>query len=71
MGKNKKITATGTVVDNLPSTNFKVELDNGHTLDAYLSGKMRQNYIKVVQGDEVEVEMSPYDLSKGRITKRL
>jgi translation initiation factor IF-1 len=61
----------GTVVEALPNTNFRVELENGHTVLAYLSGKMRKNYIRVYLGDKVRVEMSPYDLTRGRITYRL
>jgi len=60
----------GTVVEALPGTQFKVELENGHTILAYLSGKMRKYYIRVLLGDNVTVEMSPYDLSRGRITFR-
>ncbi|HNS51355.1 MAG TPA: translation initiation factor IF-1 [Anaerolineae bacterium] len=65
-----KIEAQGTVVDCLPGTQFTVELDNGHQILAYLSGKMRRYYIRVLLGDRVLVELSPYDLSKGRITYR-
>jgi translation initiation factor IF-1 len=61
----------GVVADVYPNTTFKVVCDNGHELIAYLSGKMRKFYIKVMQGDRVLVEISPYDLTKGRITKRL
>lgn len=61
----------GTVVEALPNTNFRVELENGHTVLAYLSGKMRKNYIRVYLGDKVRVEMSPYDLTRGRITYRM
>ena len=60
----------GTVVEALPGTQFNVELENGHTILAYLSGKMRKYYIRVLLGDNVTVEMSPYDLSRGRITFR-
>ena len=61
----------GTVIEALPNTNFMVELENGHKVLAHLSGKMRQRYIRVVPGDTVRVELSPYDLTRGRITYRL
>lgn len=61
----------GKVVESLPNTQFKVELENGHNIIAHISGKMRKNYIRLVPGDKVEVELTPYDLSKGRITFRL
>ena len=61
----------GVVVETLPSAMFRVELENGHTIIAHVSGKMRKHYIKLVPGDKVEVEMTPYDLSKGRISFRL
>jgi translation initiation factor IF-1 len=60
----------GTVVEALPATQFRVELDNGHEVLAYLSGKMRRYYIRILLGDRVKVEVSPYDLSRGRITYR-
>lgn len=60
----------GKIVDTLPNAMFRVELDNGHTVLAYLSGKMRKFYIRVLLGDKVKVEMSPYDLTRGRITYR-
>jgi translation initiation factor IF-1 len=66
----EKIEIAGTVVDCLPATQFKVELDNGHKVLAYLSGKMRRYYIRVLLGDRVLVELSPYDLTRGRITYR-
>lgn len=66
-----KITVEGTVIEALPGTQFKVQLDNGHEVLAYLSGKMRKYYIRILLGDRVRVEMSPYDLSRGRITYRL
>ena len=66
----EKIRMDGTVVEALPGTQFKVELENGHEILAYLSGKMRKYYIRVLLGDVVTVEMSPYDLSRGRITFR-
>ena len=61
----------GTVKDTLPNTIFRVELDNGHTIIAHISGKIRKNYIRILTGDRVRVELTPYDLSKGRITYRL
>ena len=60
----------GTVSEVLPNATFRVELENGHEVLAYLSGKMRQNYIRVLEGDRVKVELSPYDLSRGRVTYR-
>ena len=70
MAKEEQITMTGTVVDTLPNTMFRVELENGHTVTAHISGKMRKNYNKILTGDSVKVELTPYDLSKGRITFR-
>lgn len=64
------IVLEGKIVDTLPNTMFKVELENGHEVLAYLSGKMRKYYIRVLLGDKVKVEMSPYDLTRGRITYR-
>lgn len=61
----------GTVVEALPNTQFMVELENGHRIIAYISGKMRKHYIRLVPGDKVEVELTPYDLTKGRIVFRL
>lgn len=66
----EKIQVEGTIVEALPGTQFKVELENGHEITAYLSGKMRKYYIRVLLGDKVTVEMSPYDLERGRITFR-
>lgn len=60
----------GKVVEALPNTQFKIELENGLSIIAHISGKMRKNYIRLVPGDQVDVEMTPYDLSKGRITYR-
>ncbi|MCK4799362.1 translation initiation factor IF-1 [Candidatus Parcubacteria bacterium] len=60
----------GTVMETLPGTKFKVKIDEGHELLAHISGKMRMNYIKILPGDNVIVEMSPYDLTKGRIVRR-
>jgi translation initiation factor IF-1 len=68
--KEEKIEVEGTVVEALPATQFKVELDNGHEVLAYLSGKMRKYYIRILRGDRVRVELSPYDLDRGRITYR-
>jgi translation initiation factor IF-1 len=70
MGKEEKIYMEGTVVEALPNTQFRVELDNDHEVLAYLSGKMRRYYIRVLLGDRVRVELSPYDLSRGRIVYR-
>jgi translation initiation factor IF-1 len=68
--KEEKIEVEGTVVEALPSTQFRVELENGHKVLAYLSGKMRKYYIRILLGDRVRVELSPYDLTRGRITYR-
>ena len=70
MAKEDVIEVEGTVIENLPNTNFKVELENGHKILAHISGKLRMNYIKILPGDKVKVELSPYDLSRGRITWR-
>lgn len=70
MAKEDVIQMNGVVIDTLPNTTFKVQLENGHTLVAHISGKMRKNYIRILQGDAVVVEMTPYDLSKGRIIFR-
>ena len=70
MAKEDVIEVEGTVVEALPNTNFKVELENGHQILAHISGKIRMNYIKILPGDKVKVELSPYDLSRGRITWR-
>ena len=69
--KEEKIEAEGEVVEALPSTMFRVELDSGHQILATISGKMRKNYIRILPGDRVKVELSPYDLTRGRITFRL
>lgn len=69
--KKELITVEGVVVETLPSTTFKVKLENGHEILAHISGRMRVNYIKLLPGDKVILEMSPYDLTRGRITKRL
>ena len=65
------IKLTGKVVESLPNTQFRVELENGHIIIAHMSGKMRKNYIRLVPGDKVKVELTPYDLTKGRISFRL
>ncbi|MBQ2672822.1 translation initiation factor IF-1 [Candidatus Saccharibacteria bacterium] len=65
------IKLTGNVVEALPNTQFRVELENGHIIVAHMSGRMRKNYIRLVPGDRVEVELTPYDLTKGRISFRL
>ncbi len=70
MAKEEPIELEGVITETLPNTMFKVKLENGHTILAYISGKMRMNYIKILPGDRVTVELSPYDLSKGRITYR-
>jgi translation initiation factor IF-1 len=70
MGRNDMIQVEGTVREPLPNAMFRVELDNGHRLLAHISGKMRMHYIKIVPGDRVTVEISPYDPTRGRITFR-
>lgn len=70
MAKEESIEIEGTVVESLPNAMFRVELTNGHKILAHISGKMRMNYIRILPGDSVTVEMSPYDLSRGRITYR-
>ena len=70
MAKQDVIEFEGTVLDTLPNAMFKVELENGHEILAHVSGKIRMNYIRILPGDKVTVEMSPYDLSRGRITYR-
>jgi len=69
--KEEKIEVEGEVVEALPSTMFRVELDSGHSVIASISGKMRKHYIRILPGDRVKVELSPYDLTRGRITFRL
>ncbi|GIX33560.1 MAG: translation initiation factor IF-1 [Lysobacterales bacterium] len=71
MPKDDAIEMEGTVIEALPNTMFRVKLDNGHVLTAHISGRMRKNYIRILTGDRVKVELTPYDLSKGRITYRL
>ena len=70
MAKEDVIEVEGTVTEALPNTQFRVELDNGHNVLAHISGKMRMNYIRILPGDRVKVGLSPYDLSRGRITYR-
>lgn len=70
MSKKDVIEVEGTVVDAMPNTIFKVKLVNGHEITAHISGKLRMNYIRILPGDKVLVELSPYDLTKGRITWR-
>ena len=70
MPKEEAIQVEGTIVEPLPNAMFRVELDNGHKVLAHISGKMRMHFIKILPGDKVTVELSPYDLSRGRITFR-
>ncbi len=70
MAKDDIIEFEGEVIDTLPNTLFRVRLENGHEIIAHISGKMRKHYIRILTGDNVKVEMTPYDLSKGRITYR-
>ena len=70
MSKEDVIEVEWTLVESLPNTQFKVELENGHQVIAHISGKLRMNYIKILPGDKVKLELSPYDLTKGRITWR-
>jgi translation initiation factor IF-1 len=70
MTKEEHIEMSGVVVDTLPNTMFRVELENGHIVIAHISGRMRKNYIRILTGDKVKVELTPYDLTKGRITFR-
>ena len=70
MAKEDVIEVEGTVTEALPNTQFRVELENGHNVLAHISGKMRMNYIRIAPGDKVQVELTPYDLSRGRITYR-
>jgi len=71
MAKEDVIQMEGTVINTLPNTMFRVELENGHVVTAHISGKMRKHYIRILTGDKVTVELTPYDLSKGRITYRV
>ena len=70
MAKEDHIEMEGVVIDTLPNTMFRVELDNGHVVTAHISGKMRKHYIRILTGDRVTVQLTPYDLTKGRITYR-
>mgnify|MGYP005810331909 CR=1 FL=1 len=70
MAKEDLIEMEGRVIETLPNTTFRVQLDNGHVITAHISGRMRKNYIRILTGDKVTVQVSPYDLSKGRITYR-
>ena len=70
MAKEEHIEMEGTVTETLPNTMFRVELENGHMVTAHISGKMRKHYIRILRGDKVTVELTPYDLTKGRITYR-
>ena len=70
MAKEDAIQMEGRVVETLPNTTFRVQLQNGHVVTAHISGKMRKNYIRILTGDKVKVELTPYDLTKGRITFR-
>lgn len=70
MTKEDHIEMEGTVIDTLPNTMFRVQLENGHIITAHISGRMRKHYIRILTGDKVKVELTPYDLSKGRIIYR-
>ena len=70
MAKDDVIELEGTVVESLPNTSFRVDIGNGHTILAHISGKLRMNFIRILPGDKVTVQMSPYDLPRGRITWR-
>ena len=70
MAKEEGLEMEGTIIDTLPNTMFRVELENGHVVIAHISGKMRKNYIRILTGDKVTVELTPYDLTKGRIVFR-
>ena len=70
MPKEEALQLDGVVTETLPNTTFRVPLDNGHVVTAHISGKMRKNYIRILTGDSVTVELTPYDLTKGRITYR-
>ncbi|MFN3903744.1 translation initiation factor IF-1 [Rehaibacterium terrae] len=71
MSKDDTIEFEGVVLEALPNTMFRVKLENGHVITAHISGRMRKNYIRILTGDRVKVEMTPYDLTKGRITYRM
>ena len=70
MSKKDSIEMTGTVIETLPNTMFRVELENGHQIHAHISGRMRKHYIRILTGDKVKVELTPYDITKGRIVFR-
>jgi len=70
MAGEEKIQVEGKIIETLPNAMFRVQLENGHVVLAYISGKMRMNYIKILVGDRVKLELSPYDLTRGRITYR-
>lgn len=70
MAKEENIEMEGTVIETLPNTMFRVQLDNGHVVTAHISGRMRKNYIRILTGDKVTVQVTPYDLTKGRIVFR-
>jgi translation initiation factor IF-1 len=70
MAKEDHIEMGGTVLETLPNTMFRVELENGHIITAHISGRMRKNYIRILTGDKVKIELTPYDLTKGRIIFR-
>lgn len=70
MAKEEAIEMEGVVIESLPNTNFKVKLDNGHVVNAHISGRMRKHYIRILLGDRVTVQLTPYDLTKGRIVFR-
>lgn len=70
MSKEEHIEMAGTIVETLPNTMFRVELENGHIVTAHISGRMRKNYIRILKGDKVTIELTPYDLTKGRIIFR-
>jgi translation initiation factor IF-1 len=71
MSKDDAIELEGTILETLPNTMFRVKLENSHVIIAHISGRMRKNYIRILTGDKVKVEMTPYDLTKGRITYRM
>lgn len=71
MGKEELIETEGTIIETLPNAMFKVELENGHVVLAHVSGKIRMNFIRILPGDKVKLELSPYDLTRGRITFRI
>jgi translation initiation factor IF-1 len=70
MAKEDNIEMEGTVLETLPNTMFRVQLDNGHVVTAHISGRMRKNYIRILTGDKVTVQLTPYDLTKGRVVFR-